>query len=103
MRLFRQLKMYSKYYLPGLGAERKRGRGRGGGRGWSLPACERWMRMERRGQMREILRWHKGRMHQDVGRAAWRREGVKRRRRAQGTPATLTNPALHEKPPPTPF
>lgn len=27
-----------------------------------------------RGQMRELLRGHKGRMHQDAGRVAWRRE-----------------------------
>lgn len=56
------------------------------GRGWSLPAQERWVRMARRGQMREILRWHEGQVHQDTGEQLGGGKGVERKRRAQSSP-----------------
>lgn len=40
------------------------------GRDRSLLAGERWLRIEKRKYMREILIGHKGRMHQGAGRVA---------------------------------
>lgn len=61
------------------------------GRGWSLPAVERWLRMERRRQMRETLRVQKDRMHPGAGR------GLEGEREKQGAPTILANPDLHEQ------
>lgn len=60
------------------------------GRDWSLPAVERWLTMERRGQMRETLRVRKDRMHLGAGR------GLERKREKQGAPTILANPDLQE-------
>lgn len=46
------------------------------GRDWRLLAVEGWLRMENRGQMREILTVGEGRAHQDTGRGLGGRKGA---------------------------